>query len=587
MPTVIDSLVLELGLDSSKFKSGESEISRELSKLRLEGEHAGKEVEAQGRKTADVILDLKREALGLLAIFLGGRGVKEFVGYVTSIEAGTGRLSKTLDMSARTVSAWQGAFQQIGGTAEGANAALQGLSGEMNRFQITGQSTIMPVLSRLGIYLYDQNHNLKTSGQLWLELADAVQGMDPRQATAFLQMIPGANQDMINFALLGSRAMRAYLTEADKAWAVTQKDIQAAQEFQRELSLLERSATGLGATFLTMVEPSITRVINRLRETLGLYKDVQDQATGNEKTGRTPDPAGAAQRVIAGISQTAMNSLKAEFGIDFEAMATWLEEKTGGGLSAVLGKGDDRSAAVSALARALRIRAESPPSATDQKATSTGYDVPTQEIEQKIRAAAILRGIDPQIAVNAAKGEGLYSYKSAVPGEESYGPFQFHYGGRGQRGALAKPGMGDDFTRDTGLHAEDPATVDAQIAYFLDHIAKTHSWAPLSSWKGPANAGLTNARPVGMMPIGAAPAAALPSASSLPPNAMQPGAKTVATTSNITNQNEGNRTSSTEVHIGEIKVNAPNAKDTPGSMREIGPALKRSVTAGAANYGPQ
>ena len=42
-----------------------------------------------------------------------------------------------------------------------------------------------------------------------------------------------------------------------------------------------------------------------------------------------------------------------------------------------------------------------------------------------------------------------------------------------------------------------------------------------------------------------------------------------------------------EFNIGEVNVNAPNAKDTPSSFREIEPALKRSITAASANSGPQ
>lgn len=44
-------------------------------------------------------------------------------------------------------------------------------------------------------------------------------------------------------------------------------------------------------------------------------------------------------------------------------------------------------------------------------------------------------------------------------------------------------------------------------------------------------------------------------------------------------------TSTTDVDIGNIYVNAPNATDAPGIAKEIGPAMKRSSIAAPANFG--
>jgi hypothetical protein len=120
------------------------------------------------------------------AVFLGGMGVQQFTSYITNLDAQTGRLAKTMNMSAQDVSIWQGAVKQAGGTAEDANSALAGLSGEMNRFMLTGQSSMLPVLSPARREPEDSNRDLKTSGQLWLDIADAIQGMDTAKATAFL-----------------------------------------------------------------------------------------------------------------------------------------------------------------------------------------------------------------------------------------------------------------------------------------------------------------------------------------------------------------------------------------------------------------
>lgn len=267
---VIDSLVLELSLDPSKFTRGQRDAVDSLRKFEDQAHRSGTAIEAQSKKSLELFSVLKRELLGVLGIAFGGVEAKRFLNFVTGLDASTGRLARTLGESTSELSAWQGAIQQIGGSAESANAALSGLSGEMSRFQLTGQSSILPVLSRLGISLYDQNHNLKTASQLWLELADAVHGMDPRQATAFLQMIPGANQDMINLLLQGRAAVETYLAAARAAGGTTAQSAAAAAEYQQKLALLDRSATDLGRTIANWLMPTLTKLLDQLRHPISL-----------------------------------------------------------------------------------------------------------------------------------------------------------------------------------------------------------------------------------------------------------------------------------------------------------------------------
>ena len=45
------------------------------------------------------------------------------------------------------------------------------------------------------------------------------------------------------------------------------------------------------------------------------------------------------------------------------------------------------------------------------------------------------------------------------------------------------PGLGEEFTKATGLHASDPSTVPAQVDFALDY-ARAHGWSPWHGWKG-------------------------------------------------------------------------------------------------------
>ena len=109
-----------------------------------------------------------------------------------------------------------------------------------------------------------------------------------------------------------------------------------------------------------------------------------------------------------------------------------------------------------------------------------------QEIIDYIRQSAQARNISPEIALRVASSEGLNKYVG--DNGSSFGPFQLHYGNVAAGGNRVG-GLGDVFTKTTGLNARDPSTIPQQIDFSLDQAAKG-GWGPWHGWKGDANAGI-------------------------------------------------------------------------------------------------
>lgn len=94
---------------------------------------------------------------------------------------------------------------------------------------------------------------------------------------------------------------------------------------------------------------------------------------------------------------------------------------------------------------------------------------PLDERSSFIVVEAAKRGIDPVTALRVARGEGLGG--KIGDGGSSFGDFQLHYGGIAPGGNRV-PGLGDDFTRATGLDARDPANWRQADLFALDHAAE-------------------------------------------------------------------------------------------------------------------
>jgi len=118
---------------------------------------------------------------------------------------------------------------------------------------------------------------------------------------------------------------------------------------------------------------------------------------------------------------------------------------------------------------------------------------------QYIAEAAKARGIDPDVALRVAKSEGLAQYEGDAG--SSFGPFQLHYGGVAG-GGNAVPGLGDTFTRQTGLDARNPSTWRKQVDFALDTAAK-EGWGAWHGWKGPERAGLPGGERTQVASLGA------------------------------------------------------------------------------------
>jgi hypothetical protein len=125
--------------------------------------------------------------------------------------------------------------------------------------------------------------------------------------------------------------------------------------------------------------------------------------------------------------------------------------------------------------------------------TGRGWNVPRSEVTDYIRQSAQRYGVDPETAVRVAQSEGLNNYIG--DSGSSFGPFQLHYGGVAGGGNKVG-GLGDEFTRQTGLNARDPSTWKQQVDFSMQRASKG-GWGP---FHGAAKTGISKWAGIGGMP---------------------------------------------------------------------------------------
>ena len=124
--TVIDALLITLGLDTSDFRKGQKDVSDDLKKQREDAKKTAKEMAEQGKKAATFFSSIKTELLALTGVTVTAGGLMSLVKNTTSSLMDLSIQSKALGMTARELDGFGKAAESAGSSFERITAALQG-----------------------------------------------------------------------------------------------------------------------------------------------------------------------------------------------------------------------------------------------------------------------------------------------------------------------------------------------------------------------------------------------------------------------------------------------------------------------------
>ena len=269
MTTLIDALVLELGLDSRQFVAGGEKASAEIRKVEQTATRSANEIERRGGQAGEFFAIMKRGAVALSAA-MAAIGIEKFVMNVAQMSSGLKYMAAGLDMNVRDLSAWQNSVKHIAnGTAEGVTAAFTSMQQNLEQLKFTGQSPIVPALRLLGVDPYNADGSVKSAEQIFQGIAGSqkLSGMNAADKRFALQQAGVTDQGMINF-LLKPRAERdAELAHQREQTAMTEANVKA-------FSDLNVAAIGLEQHFMALAEMLSVNAIPGIMQFITCMDDI-------------------------------------------------------------------------------------------------------------------------------------------------------------------------------------------------------------------------------------------------------------------------------------------------------------------------
>jgi hypothetical protein len=505
LPTVIDSLVVTLGLDPKAFDEGQRKAIQSL-----------RDFEAGSRRQLQTVQGSF------------GSSFKSIAGFITGLETPLVLLRRHLELAVDRADRTTSSLKKVGETGakageewhEGAKAGAVGMAG-LAGAALVALAAIMAVVSAIGklketakdiagtgaraaaaglpverltaisaavykatglvqqpeteenLAQINQLRALAERGQLNAGQAQAIGqlGINPfdapdvvmrQMAAEFAKMKPDeaiAAGTQLGFSKNFVLALREMgpnferLVEAAQKFAVTKEQVAAATEFNKALAEMSLQFDRLGRAIFEKVTPYLIPIIHFFSTLAEIFEAiitghwgrakeiVEDYANRSATEGAVPLTPEQKQRMR-------------ERGIDPDDFGTgspedferWKREHRGGGAG------------------------------HEVDIPRTGQFADPAVLEQYIRDKARLYGVDPDIAMKVARSEGFGRY--AGDQGTSFGAFQLHIGG----------GLGDTFRKETGLDPSNPANEAAMIDWTLRNVPRT-GWEP---YHGAARSGVAH-----------------------------------------------------------------------------------------------
>jgi hypothetical protein len=268
MSTVIDTLVLELGLDGSKFKTGANSANKDLKNLKGNAEASAKSFKSAAAALA-----------GFFGITLTVAGVERLIDNVTKLQTQLGYMSKNLGMSTQQLKEWQNVAELTGGSAEGITSTMQAFSKAQTEMSVTGQSGMLPYMRALGVSMFDANGKARPLNDMLLDLSDRFSTMDRVQANNFGQMM-GIDQGTMNMLLQGRSAMQDMFETQKKLHRTTEAEAKASAELGKARTMLNQQLESLGVVLVNAVTPALTSIVKGVSAFVNWLSEHEGFATG-------------------------------------------------------------------------------------------------------------------------------------------------------------------------------------------------------------------------------------------------------------------------------------------------------------------
>lgn len=248
MATVIDELMIKLGLDGSGAKKGMKDAENNI-----KGSMKNITSTLQGGLSS-----VSKIFTGFGAALVGAFSVGSAFSTWKEQATELGAVSRRLKMSMEDVQGWTGAIGKFGGTAQDFEGTLRGLNGQLAKMATIGKSRTGTLLQSLGIDAGEVGRQ-RNALEVLEELSGVMEQMAPDEARGIGAAL-GLDASTIMLLQQGREGMRDLIREKRESAVYTQEDADAVKAYNVEMGKLKKGFMGIMGVLFRSIMPAFTLV---------------------------------------------------------------------------------------------------------------------------------------------------------------------------------------------------------------------------------------------------------------------------------------------------------------------------------------
>ena len=292
MATVIDALIVTLGLDAANYKKGretaEKETSETARKSQIAADQITKSLTEVGKTIASLFLG-----------FESATGFAKWLGDLNKGEADLGRTASTLGITAHELNKYGLAAREAGQDSSAVYASFKALTDAAVKFQSgQGTSPILDLMRQAGVSVFDTTGKLRNQGEVYEELARKTAAWGQQMQSARFAAA-GIADGEIKYLIQSNKQREDQLRLAERNNAIDQDSVAKAQALQEYWRNVGDQIEAVGQKILSTITPALQSALTMVSDLMGSFKDTG----GLDRIAQT-------FRIIANLAKQISDSVK-------------------------------------------------------------------------------------------------------------------------------------------------------------------------------------------------------------------------------------------------------------------------------------
>ena len=268
---IVDALVVTLGLDPKEYIKGQSQALVSLKKTGEQATTTAKDMQARGDQAATFFSKVRNEALGLMTVLVGGKGLVAFTTDAVRSMSDLGSAAHDIGIGVPQLAALRNMIEASGGNADAATASFQNLAQAMAKAKQFGPSNeLATFLTHIGSSLTDPIDEVYKRFNQW------AQGKSPQEVITLGQM-GGLDIGTIREAMKSVAAFQKDMADAMKRGVPNPGMTDNMIALESAFTKTQQAAKLLGDTILDKLAPGLTIMLNNIT---GFISEHPVMATG-------------------------------------------------------------------------------------------------------------------------------------------------------------------------------------------------------------------------------------------------------------------------------------------------------------------